>query len=104
GDYDDPAVGVCRAATTSSRAAGIRRKPTDALPITTNAHSSTTDDQARRVPQLLSREQRKCSPSQAMTARTRGMHNIQTTHNPFTSTSVCVVATVVPDELDSSPL
>ena len=32
------------------------------------------------------------------------MHNIQTTHNPFTSTSVCVVATVVPDELDSSPL
>jgi hypothetical protein len=32
------------------------------------------------------------------------MHKIQMTHDPFTPTSVFVVAIVVPDELDSSPL
>jgi hypothetical protein len=94
---------VCRAATASSSAAGIRKKPTDALPITTKAQRSTTDDQARRVPQVLLREQRRCNPIQAVTASKTGMHKIQITHNPFTPTSVFVVA-IVPDELDSSPL
>jgi hypothetical protein len=80
---------------------GIRKKPTDALPIKANAHRSTTDDQATRVPQPLPRAQRKCSPVQAMSARNTGMHKSQTTHNPFTPTSVFVVATVPPGELDS---
>ena len=81
----------------------MRKNPTDALPIKANAQSSTTDDQAMRVPQLLPREQRKCSPVQAVTARNTGMHKSQMTHNPFTPTSVFVVVTVPVDELDSPP-
>jgi hypothetical protein len=92
---------VCAAATTIRSAAGIRKKPTDALPITTKAHRSTTDDQPRRVPQPLPREQRKCRHVQAASARNTGTHKSQTTHNPFTPTSVFVVATVPPGELDS---
>jgi hypothetical protein len=52
---------------------------------------------------VLLREQRRCNPIQAVTASKTGMHKIQITHNPFTPTSVFVVA-IVPDELDSSPL
>lgn len=92
---------MCTAATTSSSAVGIRKKPTDALPIKANAQRSTTDDQATRVPQLLPREHRKCSPVQAASARNTGMHKSQMTHNPFTPTSVFVVATVPLGELDS---
>jgi hypothetical protein len=80
---------------------GIRKKPTDAMPIKANAQSSTTDDQATRVPQPLPREQRKCSPVQAASARTTGMHKSQMIHNPFTPTRVFVVVTVPVDELDS---
>lgn len=94
-------MGVWVAATTSSSAVGIRKKPTDAMPIKASAQSSTTDAQATRVPQLLPREHRKCSPVQAMTARNAGTHKSQTIHNPFTPTSVFVVATVPVDELDS---
>ena len=95
------AVGVCLAATTSRRAAGITKKPTDALPITTHAQRSATDDQATRVPQLLPRAQRRCSPSQAVIARHTGMHRSQTTQNPFTPTRVFVVAVEVLNEPDS---
>jgi hypothetical protein len=94
-------VGVCVAATTSRSAAGIRKKPTDAPPIKANAQRSTTDDQATRVPQPLPREQRKCSPAQAVSARNSGMHKSQIIHNPFTPTSVLVVGTVPPDDIDS---
>jgi hypothetical protein len=80
---------------------GIRKKPTDALPIKAKAHRSTTDDQATRVPQPLPRAQRRWRPVQAMSARNTGMHKSQMTHNPFIPTSVFVVATVPPDELDS---
>ena len=80
---------------------GIRKKPTDAMPIKANAQSSTTDDQATRVPQLLPREQRKCSPVQAASANTTGMHKSQMIHKPFTPTSVFVVVTVPADEPDA---
>lgn len=53
------AAGVCVAATTRSSAVGMRKKPTDAIPIKANAQSSTTDDQAMRVPQPLPREHRR---------------------------------------------
>jgi len=80
---------------------GIRKKPTDALPIKANTQRSATDDQATRVPQPLPRAQRKCNPVQAARARNTGMHKSQIVHSPFTPTSVSVVATVPLDEPDS---
>ena len=56
-----------------------------------------------RVPQLLSREQRRRNPTQAVHASNAGMHRNQATHMPFTPTSVLVVAIAAPDDPDSPP-
>ena len=56
-----------------------------------------------RVPQLLSREQRRRNPTQAVHESNAGMHRNQATHMPFTPTSVLVVAIAAPDDPDSPP-